>query len=160
MSLSNLANWRGSSPRTNPPPEERAEISVPNVESEQTEHLPIERAKSTPHVDVAHLTAADVVGLSTESVNMLIPHNPGLVAQLIIVVAGAAAPVQRGVIWVGVGDGTLAVTAYYPGDTLDLSLPHRRRTYNRSHAALHERCDCSQQFIHCDSQVTVLHSLV
>jgi hypothetical protein len=37
-----------------------------------------------PRLDVEHLTINDVRGLSTASINMLVPHRPDLVARLIV----------------------------------------------------------------------------
>jgi hypothetical protein len=58
---------------------ERASVSVPSVFAPSA---PVEKAK--PRTAVENLTTADVVGLSVESVNLLVRENPKLVAQLVI----------------------------------------------------------------------------
>jgi hypothetical protein len=83
MSLSNLAHYRGPAPRTNPPPNNASlkdRVPAPAAPAPAA----LIPAEVQQRIAIETLTPDDVRDLSIESINLLIPHNPKLVGQLII----------------------------------------------------------------------------
>jgi hypothetical protein len=79
MSLSNLANWRGHPPRTNPPLDRVRAAAVPAP-------APAAPAPAAPQprASFRDLTVDDAHALSIEAINLLVKEDPAFVGRLIV----------------------------------------------------------------------------